>query len=187
MKTHAEVVCRVAPASPRCWAVSSADTVPALIALGARVRIIGERSEREVELDQLYRDDGICYLELGEGEIVAEILLPPAAGVRATYRKLRDRGAFDFPIVGVAAAARFADGFCAEARIVITATGSRPILITKAGSALVGTRLEDEAIELAADAVHGAAKPLDNTSGTIAERKRAARVFTVRALKELRA
>lgn len=186
MKTHPDVVCRVAPASPRCWAVSSADTVPALVALGARVRVVGERGEREIDLADLYRDDGIRYLELQPGELVAEIDVPESRGVRATYRKLRDRGAFDFPIVGVAAAARLEDGVCAEARVVITATGSRPILIEKAGAALVGSRLEDDAIERAADAVHGAAKPLDNTSGTIAERKRAARVFTVRALKELR-
>ena len=187
MKTHPEVVCRVAPASPRCWAVASADTVPALIALDAHVRVVNaEGGTRELSLVDLYRDDGIRYLSLEPGDVVAEVALPPADGVRATYRKLRDRGAFDFPIVGVAAAVRFEDGVCGEARIVITATGSSPILVAKAGAALVGTRLEDEAVERAADAVFGAAKPLDNTSGTIAERKRSARVFTVRALRELR-
>ncbi len=187
MKTHPDVVCRVAPQSPRCWAVASADTVPALIALGARVRVAGVSREREVALIDLYRDDGIRYLALQPGEIVAEVTLPPSDGMRSTYHKLRDRGAFDFPIVGVAAAVRFDGGACAEARIVITATGSAPVLIRKAGEALVGTRLEDDAIERAADAVHGAARPLDNTSGTMAERKRAARVFTARALRELRA
>lgn len=187
MKTHGEVVCRVAPASPRCWAVASADTPPVLIALDARVRIVSESGEREVRLADVYRDDGIHYLAVEPGEIVAEIVVPPADGVRATYRKLRDRGAFDFPIVGVAAAVRFDAGAVADAKVVITAVGARPALVEKAGAALVGTRLEDEAIERAADAVFRAATPLDNTSGTIAERKRAARVFTARALKELRA
>ena len=51
---------------------------------------------------------------------------------------------------------------------------------------LVGTKLDDEAIAAAADAVHKAARPMDNTSGTISQRKRAARVFTERALRSLR-
>lgn len=186
MKTHPEVVCRVAPASPRCWAVASADTPPVLIALDATVRIWGQDGEREVRLLDLYRDDGIRYLSLEPGEIVTEIRIPAEPGWRAAYKKLRDRGAFDFPVVGVAAAVRLDGGVVADARVVVTAVGSRPVLVEKAGAALRGTRLEDEAIERAAQEVFGEAKPLDNTSGTIAERKRAARVFTARALRELR-
>ncbi len=187
MKTHGEVVCRVAPASPRCWAVASADTPPVFIALDAKVRVVSEKGEREIALADAYRDNGIAYLALEPGEVVREIVVPPAQGARSTYRKLRDRGAFDFPIVGVAAAVRRDNGVVRDAKVVITAVGSRPALVEKAGAALVGSRLEDEAIEKAADAVFGAARPLDNTSGTITERKRAARVFTVRALRELRA
>ena len=72
-------------------------------------------------------------------------------------------------------------------RVAITALGSRPVLVAPAGAALVGTNLEDDAIAAAAEAVHKAARPMDNTSGTISQRKRAARVFTERALRALRA
>ena len=186
MKTHADVVCRVATSSPRCLAVASADTVPALIALGATVTIANAAGEREVELAELYREDGINYLALAKGDIVTEIRLPPSDGWRSTYLKLRDRGAFDFPIAGVAAAVRCEGDTAIAARVAITALGSSPKRVDAAAGALVGTRLEEEAIERAADAVFAAARPMDNTSGTIAERKRAARVLALRALRSLR-
>jgi len=98
--------------------------------------------------------------------------------------KLRDRNSFDFPIAGVAAAVRLDGRTVTEARIAVTALGSRPVAVD--AKALVGTKLDDDAIALAADAVHKAARPMDNTSGTISQRKRAARVFTERALRSLR-
>ncbi len=186
MKTHPQVVCRVATASPRCLAVASADTVPALIALGARVRVAGATGERTLDLAEIYREDGIRYLELSRDDIVTEVVLPDAEGWRSTYLKLRDRASFDFPICGLAAAVRRDGLTVTEARIALTAVGSRPFLVEAAGKELVGTKLEDEAIARAAEAVHRAAKPLDNTSGTISARKRAARVFAERALRSLR-
>src|SRR5690242_6643314 len=72
MKTHGDVVCRVATSSPRCLAVASADTVPALIALGAQLRVVGPGGERTVVLADCYREDGIRYLALEPGEIVTE-------------------------------------------------------------------------------------------------------------------
>jgi 4-hydroxybenzoyl-CoA reductase subunit beta len=185
MKTHPEVVCRVAPSSARCLAVASADTVPALIALGAAIVVAGPKGERTVSLAECYREDGIRYLTLEPGEIVTEIVLPASDGWRSTYLKQRDRGAFDFPIAGVAAALRWDGGTVAEARVAITALGSRPVAVD--ASALVGTKLEDDAIAAVADAAHKAARPMDNTSGTISQRKRAARVFAERALAGLRA
>ena len=184
MKTHAEVVCRVAPSSPKCLAVASADTVPALIALGATVRVTGAGGERDVDLADCYRDDGIRYLTLAPGEVVTEIRLPASDGWRSTYLKQRDRQAFDFPIAGVAAAVRWDGGLVADARVAITALGSRPVAVD--ASALRGTKLEDDAIAAVADATHKAARPMDNTSGTISQRKRASRVYTERALRSLR-
>src|SRR5204863_466121 len=94
-----------------------------------------------------------------------------AAGWRSTYLKMRDRGSFDFPIAAVAAAVRWDGAKVSEARIAITALGSRPQLVADAARPLVGTSLDDVTIALAAEAVHKAARPMDNTSGTISERK----------------
>jgi len=184
MKTHPSVVCRVAPSSPRCLAVASADTVPALIALGARVTVENAGGRRELDLAELYREDGIRYLAIGRDDVVVSVTLPDATGWRSTYLKLRDRNSFDFPIAGVAAAVRLDGGTVTEARIAVTAVASRPVAVD--AKALVGTKLDDDAIAAAADAVHKAARPMDNTSGTISQRKRAARVFTERALRSLR-
>ena len=184
MKTHAEVVCRVAPSSARCLAVASADTVPALIALGATVHVVGPNGTRDVDLAECYREDGIRYLTLAPAEVVTEIRLPPSASWRSTYLKQRDRNAFDFPIAGVAAAVKWDGGVVVDARLAITALGSRPVAVD--ASALRGTKLDDDAITAVADATHKAARPMDNTSGTISQRKRAARVFAERALRSLR-
>ncbi len=186
MKIDPSVVCRVAPSSPRCLAVASADTVPALLALGASARVRNADGERLVPLAALYRDDGIRPMTIGRDDIVTEIVVPDARGWRSTYLKLRDRGAFDFPIVGLAAAVRLESGVVREARIALTAVGSRPMLVDRAAAALIGTRLEDDAIAAAADAAHKVARPMDNTSGTLAQRKRTVPVFTVRALTALR-
>src|SRR5260221_1949220 len=186
MKTDPSVVCRVAPSSPRCLAVASADTVPALLALGASVRIVNADGERVVALADLYREDGISPMAMGRDDIVTEILLPRADGWRSTYLKLRDRGSFDFPIVGLAAAVRMDGGVVRDARIGMTAVGSRPVLVEAAAAALIGSKLEDDAISAAADAAHKVARPLDNTSGTIAQRKKTVPVFATRALRSLR-
>lgn len=186
MKTHPSVVCRVATSSPRCLAVASADTVPALIALGARVHVQNADRQRVVDLADLYREDGIRSMAIGRDEIVSEVVLPPSDGWRSTYLKLRDRGSFDFPIVGLAAAVRLDGGRVTDARVAVTAVASRPILVDAATRALVGSRLEDDAIAAAAEAAFKAARPMDNTSGTIAQRKRTVSVFATRALRELR-
>ncbi len=184
MKTHPEVVCRVAPSSPRCLAVASADTVPALIALGAKVTVESASGRRDLDLAELYREDGIRYLAIGRDDVVVSVTLPDATGWRSTYVKLRDRNSFDFPIAGVAAAVRLEGKTVSDARIAITGVGSRPLAID--AKVLVGTDLDDDAIAAAADAVHKGSRPMDNTSGTISQRKRAARVFTERALRSLR-
>jgi CO/xanthine dehydrogenase FAD-binding subunit len=186
MKTDPSVVCRVAPSSPRCLAVASADTVPAFLALGASVRIVNSGGERVVPLAELYREDGISHLTIGRDDIVTEVILPAADGWRSTYLKLRDRGSFDFPIVGLAAAVRMEGGVVREARLALTAVGSRPMLVDTAAAALVGSRLEDDAIAAAAAAAHKIARPMDNTSSTIAQRKKTVPVFATRALGSLR-
>jgi 4-hydroxybenzoyl-CoA reductase subunit beta len=175
-------ICLVAPGSPRCWAVSSSDTAPVLWSLGARVRLVGPGGERTVPMAALYQDDGIAYLAKRADEILTDILLPPADGWRSAYLKLRRRGSFDFPILGVAVAVRLEGDVVREARIVLGAVASLPREAPKAAAVLVGQRLSAESIEAAAEAAAGPARPLDNTDLTHPYRKKVARVFVARAL-----
>ena len=178
-------ICLVAPSSDRCWAVSSSDTAPVLWSLGARIRLDGPGGARTIPVSALFRDDGIEYLAKRPDEIVTEITLPAAAGWRSAYLKLRRRGSFDFPILGVAAAARLEGDVVREARIVLGAVASTPREAPKAAEALIGRRLTTETIEAAAAAAAGPAKPLDNTDLTHPYRKKVTRVYVARALARL--
>jgi len=179
-------ICWVATASKRCLAVSSTDTAPALISLGAKVKLVSTQGEREVLLADLYRNDGIDYIARRSDEVLTEISLPDSAGWKSTYWKLRRRGAFDFPVLGVAAAVRMAgDGTVEEARIALGAVSSRP-LATKAGASLIGRKLTDEAIAEAGAKAQNVAKPMDNTDLDIYWRKDVVSAFVGYALRELR-
>ena len=180
-------ICWVAPASPRCWAVQSADSVPLLVAMGATVDLVGPEAQRSVPVTALYRDDGIEYLTKKRDELVTRVHLPAPNGWRASYRKLRRRGAFDFPVLGVGAWARFADdGTVEDARVVLGGVGSWPENIEPARQAVVGSRLEDDAISAAADAAWKIGRPLDNTDFTLSWRKEMIRPYVKRALADLR-
>ena len=182
-------ICRVATSSPKCLAVNSSDTAPVLWAFGARVHLAGPNGEREVSIPDFYLDDGMYAWEKQPGEIVVRISVPPPQPhTRSSYRKLRLRNSFDFPILAVAAVARLDDaGVCREARVVLNAVAPRPIEVHAAEKSIIGTKLESEALDAAADAAFAIGKPLDNTSATIPYRKRMLRVFARRALDDLTA
>ncbi len=184
MKKDGEI-CLVAPGSPRCWAVSSSDTAPVLWSLGATAKLAGPAGERAIPISTLYRDDGIEYLTKGPGEILTEIALPPANGLRSIYLKLRRRGSFDFPVLGVAVALGMEGDVVAHARIVLGAVASLPREAEAAGRFLVGGTLSAERIDEAARLAAGPSKPLDNTDLTHPYRKKMTRVFVARALRRL--
>lgn len=179
-------VCWVAPGSPTCWAVQSSDLAPVMVALGAKLRFASAKGERWVEASDLYNHDGINYLKKDPDELLIEIALPPADGIRAVYKKLRRRGSFDFPVLGVAAAAQFDErGAVARARIVLGAVAPAPIEVAEAEALLEGQPLDRERIEAAAEACYLKARPLDNTDFHMNWRKQMVRIFALRALEEL--
>ena len=184
MKKDGEI-CLVAPASKRCWAVSSSDTAPMLWSLGASVRLAGSKGERVIPISALYQNDGIQYLSKQPGEVVTAIVLPPADGWRSTYLKLRRRGSIDFPILGVAVALRMDGDTVREAAITLGAVASQPRPTPAAAALLVGQRLTPDLIDSVADAAFRPSKPLDNTDLTHPYRKKMTRVFVARALRQL--
>jgi 4-hydroxybenzoyl-CoA reductase subunit beta len=181
-------VCWVAPGSPRCWAVSSTDTAPVLCALGAEVTLASRQGERRLPVEELFADDGIRHLTLAPGELLTAVHLPPAApGERAVYLKLRRRGSFDFPVLGLAARVRVGAGGAVEAaRVFLGGVGSRPQEARAAADLLVGRRLDDEeVVREAARLAALVARPLQNTDFALSWRKHVAREYAARALREL--
>ncbi len=188
-------ICWVAPSSPRCWAVSSTDCAPALIALGAEVSLVGAAGERRIPLEQLYHNDGMAYLTKRPDELLTQVHLAPAdASWRSTYWKLRRRGSFDFPVLGVAAAVRLRGqgsgvagqgAIVEDVRVVLGAIASRPIVLEEARR-LVGKPLTDDAIRDVAEAATTLARPMDNTDFELGWRKRMVRSYVRGALEEVR-
>src|SRR5438046_4428172 len=186
-------ICWVAPSSPRCWAVSSSDVAPVMVALGADYVLVGPGGERVVPAGRLYANDGIKYRTKQPDEILAAVRLPAPDGWDAVYHKMRRRGSVDFPALGVAVWLRWDRGAgsrergrVVEARIVLGGVASWPQEVLEAGAALVGTDLSDEGVAAAADAAYRPAKPMDNTDFDLSWRKQMTRVYVARALAELR-
>jgi 4-hydroxybenzoyl-CoA reductase subunit beta len=185
-------VCWVAPGSSKCWAVQSSDLVPVMVAIGAKFRLASTLGERMIDAAGFYNDDGIDYLKKRPDELLVDIHLPPLNGWRASYQKLRRRGAFDFPVLGVAAFVQVEDGNGSErfarvknARLVLGGIGPSPIEVKEAGEALIGNPLDDVRIQEAAEAAYVKARPLDNTDFVMNWRKQMARQYTLLALQAL--
>jgi len=185
-------ICWVAPSSPRCWAVSSSDIAPVMVAIGAEYRLVGPQGERVVPAGRLYNNDGINYLTKQPDEILVEVRLPAPNGWDAVYHKLRRRGSFDFPVLGVAAWIQWEQGagsreqIVKDARIVLGGVASYPQDVPEAGAALRGMSLGAETIAAAAEAAYRPSKPMDNTDFDLSWRKQMTRVYVTRALNELR-
>ena len=181
MKCDGEV-CWVAPSSDRCWAVQSSDTAPVLCALDARVRLVSPRGERTIPIDALYVDDGIRFLAKEPDELLTDLLLPSGNGVRSVYRKVRRRGTFDFPVLGVAIAARFEGDVVASARVFLGAVASAPVRAREVEAFLAGKRPTEEVAREAGEIAARVAKPLDNTDLESAWRRKMVRVEVRRGL-----
>ena len=188
-------VCWVAPGSSKCWAVQSSDLVPVMVAIGAKFRLASTLGDRIIDAAGFYNDDGIDYLKKRPDELLVDIQLPPLNGWRASYEKLRRRGAFDFPVLGVATWVQFeeekkhAGGTrvvpVKNARVVLGGIAPSPMEVKEASEALIGQLLDDAHIQAAAEAAYVKARPLDNTDFVMNWRKQMTRQYTLRALQQL--
>jgi 4-hydroxybenzoyl-CoA reductase subunit beta len=178
-------ICWVAPGSPKCLAVQSADTVPVLIAMGARAVLASPEGEREIAVEDLYRNDGIEYVTKRPGELLTEVVLPRENGWRASYRKLRRRGSFDFPVLSVGAAVWRDGSVVTAARLVLGGVASAPVRLPASEEALVGRPLGEASIADAAAAAAGPSRPMDNTDFSFLWRKQMTSRFVARALQDL--
>lgn len=180
-------ICLVAPGSRVCLAICSSDTAPVLSSLNAEAVLVSARGSRQVPVDSLYRDDGMHYLAKRPDELLRGVWVPEASfGWRNVYLKLRRRGAFDFPVLGVAAAARVAaSGTCEGAKVVLTAVASAPRVVVDAPRVLCGRSVDAASIEETAELAMRVSHPLDNADMDYWYRKRMTRVYVTRALAQL--
>ena len=177
---------RATMAGNLCNASPAADSVPALVAAGATCIIAGPDGEREVPVQDVPTGPGKTSLK--SGEFVTEIRLP-AQSRRGSdaYQRSIPRTEMDIAVVGVGAHIELDDdGTCSAARIAIGAAAPTVRLVEDAGKALVGTKLDDAAVEKMMPAVRAACDPIDDKRGTIEYRKAMAGVLARRVIEVAR-
>jgi 4-hydroxybenzoyl-CoA reductase subunit beta len=178
-------LCHVVPNAKRCYAVFSADTAPALIALGAEVKLIGSSGERMISAKEVYTGEGGAPITLKPEEVLTEIRIPQSVGRRdSTYLKYRPRESIDFPLVGVAVRMDSnGEGICAGCSVVLNAVGSAPVEVPEVEDLLKGKALTLGLIDRVAERAVKSSHPVANTAGsTPAYRRKMAGALTRRAL-----
>ena len=184
-------ICRAAPGAKRCFASFSADTVPALIALDARIALArwqdGILMKREMPLEDFFVEDGIRRNILVPGELVVNLRLSPSDRLISGYRKYRLRESIDYPLVSLAAALRIDEGRLRDVRVVVGALASAPILAIETMAMLEGCRPTPEVLGQAAEKVTKGTRPMKNQASSPAHRRHMAQVLCRRLLEEIAA
>ena len=165
------------------WNASpAADSVPAMIAAGAKAVIVGPDKRRTVAVEKVVTGPGQTALE--KGEIIEAITLPkPAARSGDAYLRFIPRTEMDIAVVGAAVSLTLEKGKVKTARVVLGAVAPTAVLVPAAAKAIIGTKLDDDALEALAAACTAACNPIDDKRGTIAYRKKVAGVLGRRAAK----
>lgn len=180
-------ICHVVEKGTRCIAVHQGDLAPALMALGARVKLVGGGGQRSLPLQDFFTGEGRKPNVLTDGEILAEVQVPPPSPKGGSaYEKLRVRGAMDFPLVSAAASVQMdGQGNIDGVRIVLGAVDASPIEIAAGANPLMGQKVNDglEALlDQMAQQAFERAHPADNLAMDAAYRRKMTRVLVRRAL-----
>jgi len=179
--------CHVVRGGDSCYAVYSGDLAPPLIALGAKVKVMGDHSPKEIGLQRFFSGSGIKPNILKFNEILSEILIPaPPKYSGCSYQKLRLRDTIDFPLLGVSVFLHLEkrDGRCKDIRVVLGAVGASPLIVEEAAQAISGKELTSKLIEEVSQIAWEAAHPVANTASSPKYRRDMVRVFTKNAIQE---
>ena len=172
---------RATMAGNLCNASPAADSVPAMVAADAVARVVGPDGTREVAVGDIATGPG--KTSLAKGEIVESIFLPArAARSGDAYLRFIPRTEMDIAVVGVGVSLTLdASGTCTAARVSLGAVAATVLLVEDAAAALVGTPVDEAALERLAAACSAAAKPIDDKRGTVEFRTKVAGVLARRA------
>jgi aerobic carbon-monoxide dehydrogenase medium subunit len=165
-----------------CNGSPAADSVPALIAAGAKASIVGLKGRRrDVPVEDVMLAPR--KLSLAKGEIVASFLLPAKpARTGEAYLRFIPRTEMDIAVVGAGVCLTLdAGGKCTAARVSLGAVAARPLLVASAAAALVGSKVDDAAMQKLDAAARAACQPIDDKRGTKEYRIKVAGVLARRA------
>ncbi len=164
-----------------CNGSPAADSVPAMIAAGATVHVVGPDGSRDVAVEEVVTGPG--KLSLSKGELIASVFLPkPEAHSSDAYLRFIPRTEMDIAVVGAGVALTLDDsGTVSAARVALGAVAPTALLVDACAQAIVGTTLDDAALENLAAAASAACNPIDDKRGTIKYRTKVAGVLARRA------
>jgi carbon-monoxide dehydrogenase medium subunit len=166
-----------------CNAVPSADSAPALLTLGARLKLISRKGERTINIEDFFT--GPNRTALTDEEILLEIKIPDMPPKsKGVYLKLSPRRAMDLAIVGAAVVVVPEDGICKDIRIALGAVAPTPLRTMKAETVLKGQKFNDNLIEKAAKAAAAEASPIDDHRASAEYRRDMVEVLVKRAIKQ---
>jgi len=164
-----------------CNGSPAGDSVPAMIAAGAVVTIQGPNGRREWPVEKVPAGPG--RTNLTPGEILVSFTMPPRPpGSSDAYLRMIPRTEMDIAVVGLGVSLTLRDGVCTAARVGLGAVAPTPLLVEAAGQALTGSRLDNAALDKAAEACRAACRPIDDKRGTIAYRVKTAGVLLKRTV-----
>lgn len=165
-----------------CNGSPAADSVPAMVAAGATVSVIGPDGARLVAAKDIPTAPG--RTSLARAEVVSAVHLPArGAGGGDAYLRFIPRTEMDIAVVGCAVNLRVDGGLITEARVSLGAVAPTVLLVGEAAAAIVGSRLDETALERLGLAVRAACNPIDDKRGTIAFRTHVAGVLARRVAK----
>jgi CO/xanthine dehydrogenase FAD-binding subunit len=164
-----------------CNASPAADTVPALIVIGAICTISGPEGDRQVAVESFNTGPGQNCL--GSGEMLTSLFIPtPGARSADAYLRFIPRTEMDIAVVGAGVALTLDEaGTCTWAKVAIGAVAPIALLVPDAAQALIGSQLEESALNAAAAAASAAANPISDKRGTADYRRKVVGVMTRRA------
>ncbi len=165
-----------------CNASPAADSVPAMIAANARAVVVGVSGQRIVPVEDVVTGPG--QTTLAKGEVIEAILLPtsPAESGDA-YLRFIPRTEMDIAVVSAGVSLTLDQGVIKTARVALGAVAPTVVLVPDAATAIIGTRLDDDALMNLASACSAACNPIDDKRGTIEYRTKVAGVLGRRAAK----
>ena len=163
-----------------CNASPAADSVPALVAAGARALVVGPGSRRTIAVETVPTGPG--KTSLAKGEIIEAILLdrrPPRSG--DAYLRFIPRTEMDIAVVSAGVSLTLdEEGVVKSARVALGAVAPTVLLVDEAAQALIGTKVDAAALERLAKACSAACRPIDDKRGTIEFRRKVAGVLAKR-------
>lgn len=179
-------VCHVTKVGKKCVAAHSADTPPVLMTLNAVVDLVSPRGTRTVPVQDFFIADGIWNSVRRRDEIVTRVRIPlPRASVVTSFTKVRQRNSIDFPLLNIAVAADLDGDVLRDLRIVVSALGARPRVVTGLDKVAAGKALSADTINAAAERAFQQCHPLENIIVDPDWRREMVRVYVKRALRGL--